>query len=312
MVRVPLVAFLAAAVLVPASARTRAPQDQAPPEPPARYSNQAVLNQMWSNNLQAGSGPIRFEYGPIRLEEMGTLAPLGMMVLDHVTPSDHMGFGPPDFTAPSDRWEVLAPGPGFVVSVTRTRLARGEDYLVIIEHSGTFYSWIGLIDHLDGSISHALPDPMPYGGWQPVRVPVAAGQVVGRYGGNHGIDFSVIDTEVTRSGFIYPEHYDYEAWKIHVVDYFDYVDEPLRSTFLAFTPRTAEPRGGKIDYDVDGTLAGNWFVEGTNWLRGVIGTPVPSATHLALSPHHIDPGKTTVSLGNFNAPSVLPSLIIWP
>jgi len=28
-------------------------------------------------------------------------------------------------------------------------------------------------------------------------------------------------------------------------------------------PRTVEPRGGKIDFDIDGVLSGNWFLEGT-------------------------------------------------
>lgn len=123
--------------------------------------------------------------------------------------------------------------------------------------------------------------------------------MLGRFGGNHGIDFSVIDTDVTRSGFIYPQHYDAEPWKIHVVDFFDYLDEPLRSNLLEISRRKAEPLGGKIDYDVDDRLAGNWFVEGTNWLAGLRGAPIPSATHLSLSPHHLDPTKTTVSLGDF-------------
>ena len=235
------------------------------------------------------------------------MAPIGMMVGDHVTPSDHMGFGPHDFSAPSDRWEVIAPAAGVIVTVTRSRFNKGtpaapvwyEDYLLILEHSGTMYSWIGLINHLDSAILGRIDREIPFGGWFPVRIPVQEGQVLGRFGGNHGIDFTVIDADVTRSGFIYPEHYDAEPWKIHVVDFFDYLDEPVRSDLLAISRRTASPLGGKIDYDVDDRLAGNWFVEGTNWLAGVRGTPIPSATHLSLSPHHLDPTKTTVSLGDF-------------
>ncbi len=276
-------------------------------ESPARHTNAAMLTQMWSQQRQGAPGPIRFRRAPLHLSDIGTIAPLGMMVRDHVTPSDHMGFGPHDFTARTDRWEVLAPADGFIVTLTRSRLNLGppsatvpaEDYLVIIEHSGTIYTWIGLINHLDPAILAAVVGEIPYGGWFPVRIPVLEGQVLGRFGGNHGIDFSVIDTDATLPGFVYPAHYDLEPWKIHVVDFFDYLDEPARSDLLRIMKRRATPTGGKIDYDVDGTLAGNWFVEGTNWIKGLPGAPVPSATHMTLGFHHIDPTKVVVSLGDF-------------
>jgi hypothetical protein len=278
-----------------------------PPGQAPRYSTRALLNQMWSGNRQGAEGRVRMRYAPMRLADIGTIAPLGMMVGDHVTPSDHMGFGPRDFTAASDRWEVIAPAAGFIVTVTRNRFNIGtpsapvwyEDYLLILEHSGTMYTWIGLLDHLDPAIVNQIGRELPYGGWFQVRIPVTEGQVLGRFGGNHGIDFTVIDTDVTRTGFVYPEHYVAEAWKIHVVDFFDYLDEPVRADLLAIYRRTAAPLGGKIDYDVDGTLAGNWFVEGTNWLAGVRGAAIPSSTHLLLGQHHLDPTKTTVSLGDF-------------
>ncbi len=286
-------AVLAAAIAV----RADDPAAETP-----RYSNATVLNQMWSHDQQGAPGRVRFHQAPMHLADIGTIAPLGMMVRDHVTPSDHMGFGPRDFTAPPDRWEVLAPADGFIVTLTRNRFPDGtpEDYLVIIEHSGSMYSWIGLINQLDPAILAAVPGEIPYGGWFPARIPVQEGQVLGRFGGNHGIDVSLIDTDVTLPGFVYPQHYDLEPWKIHVVDFFDYLDEPVRGDLLRIMKRRAVPAGGKIDYDVDGTLAGNWFVEGTNWIKGLPGARVPSATHLALAFHHIDPSKIVVSLGNFN------------
>lgn len=93
--------------------------DDPPAEAPPRYSNATVLNQMWSHDQQGAPGRVRFHQAPMHLADIGTIAPLGMMVRDHVTPSDHMGFGPRDFTAPLDRWEVFAPADGFIVTLTR-------------------------------------------------------------------------------------------------------------------------------------------------------------------------------------------------
>jgi len=49
---------------------------------------------------------------------------------------------------------------------------------------------------------------------------------------------------------------------------------PLREEIWAINPRTAEPRCGKIAYDKQGTLAGNWFLEGTTkitqWSRQLV------------------------------------------
>jgi len=61
---------------------------------------------------------------------------------------------------------------------------------------------------------------------------------------------------VKLKGFVVPEQFNHrDPHKTHVVDPFDYLDEPLRSRLLAVNPRKTKPLGGKIDYDVDGRLA---------------------------------------------------------
>ena len=84
------------------------------------------------------------------------------------------------------------------------------------------------------------------------------------------------------------------------MDPFDYFDEPLRSQLLALNVRKVKPHFGKIDHDVDGRLIGNWFREGSGGypgdhrdLRGYW------MGHLAFAPHHIDPTKIVVSIGDF-------------
>ena len=56
---------------------------------------------------------------------------------------------------------------------------------------------------------------------------------------------------------------DISSGKTHVVDLFQFTQEPLRDQLLALLERDATPRWGKIDYDQDGKLIGNWFKVGT-------------------------------------------------
>ena len=84
------------------------------------------------------------------------------------------------------------------------------------------------------------------------------------------------------------------------MDPFDYFDEPLRSQLLALNVRKVKPFFGKIDFDVDGRLIGNWFREGSGGYPGDRRDPRGYwMGHLAFAPHHIDPTKIVVSIGDF-------------
>ena len=72
----------------------------------------------------------------------------------------------------------------------------------------------------------------------------------------------------------------------------------MRSQLLAKSLRTAEPPGGKIDYDVDGKLVGNWFLEGTDFLEGE--GQKYWETHLTLAYNYIDPTHIQISIGSLN------------
>ena len=62
---------------------------------------------------------------------------------------------------------------------------------------------------------------------------------------------------------------------------------------------TGEPRGGKIDYDIDGRLVGNWFLEGTVDYRG--SGPLRFQNywygHLAIVYDYLDPTAIRISVG---------------
>ena len=234
--------------------------------------------------------------------DVALILPMGAMVGGHVTPIDHQYYLPSEFHSAPDTYEVYSAVDGFVVLVgIEHELVNPPDKItVVVEASCTFWVWYNLLTSLTPELAQqALPEP---GGNSAVRIPVTAGQLLGYIGGRT-LDFAVVNSEVTLTGFIVPEHYATEGWKVHIVDPFDYFEEPLRSQLLAFDVRAAEPRGGRIDYDIDERLIGNWFVEGTNGYEGLgfgqsqDGRPY-SWTHLAIVPDAIDPTTYTISIGS--------------
>ena len=50
---------------------------------------------------------------------------------------------------------------------------------------------------------------------------IEAGQLLG-YVGGQTLDFGVYDYEIVLPGFITPDLYNYEYWKVHTVDPFEY------------------------------------------------------------------------------------------
>src|SRR6185503_12786296 len=128
-----------------------------------------------------------------------------------------------------------------------------------------------------------------------------AGQVIGKVRGGFTFDFALIDTTVTRKGFVRPEQFlQRDPWKPHTVDPFDYIDEPMRSQLAALNPRKAPPLGGKIDYDVDGRLAGNWYREGTGGYAGLSRRWDYWVGHLSFAYHHLAPSVVIVSIGELD------------
>jgi hypothetical protein len=268
------------------------------------------LAMLWSQGRAVGKGPVKLKTFPLRLDDIGSIMPMGGMIHGHVTPSQHLGISPRQRDVPTDRYDVLAPADGFIVQVQRSGgnnpdpgvrgLVHQGNYWVVTEHTGTFYTYTGLIEHLAPALLDAIGgDPQP-GPPLMTRIPVKAGQIVGKFGGGHGLDFAAVNTEVTLKGFVNPaQFHGRDPSKPHTVDPFDYVDEPLRSQLLACNARKVAPFGGKIDYDIDGRLVGNWYREGTGGYAGFRGQLAYWIGHVTFAYHHVDPARIIVSLGDF-------------
>ena len=220
---------------------------------------------------------------------------MGKMAASHVTPTDHIYITHDSADQPGHGYVVRAPAGGNIVKVQRMPNANRPDYWMLIAHTCTLFTTFIHIGDVAPELKALTGDLDLNESWRGAFA-VEAGQIIADASTNT-MDFMVHDADVTLPGFILPDSYAREPWKIHTLDPFDFYDEPLRSEALAFNLRTAEPRGGKIDYDIDGRLVGNWFVEGTGGYSGSGDRSNYWETHLAIAYDFIDPTFVVVSIG---------------
>lgn len=264
----------------------------------------AELMRNWNAHGATTTGTPRLTHLPMRMQDVESIIPLGLMVGGHVTPIDHIYFGPINRDSPLGAYEVYVVGNGVIseISTRPNHQNTGVEYRVVLQHTANFYSYYDLIDTLDPAIANQIPPgALDNGKLYRGPISVTGGQLLGRIGGKT-LDFANVDTSTFLPGFIRPASYIREPWKIFTVDTFAAYDEPLRSQLLARTNRVALPRIGKIDWDVSGALRGNWFLQNTNGYAGapeVANTSQYHVGHLAIAPYVMDPSYYVISLGDF-------------
>ena len=80
---------------------------------------------------------------------------------------------------------------------------------------------------------------------------------------------------------------------------YDYVSSEIKQLLIDKNPRTVEPTAGKIDYDIDGKMVGNWFRENTNGYKGLEQSSY-WRDHLALVYNYLDPTAIEISIGDWS------------
>lgn len=253
-----------------------------------------------SHGTCQGKGSVQFGASPFRIDQLEIIEPMGLTVGGHVTPIDHgymFGKGTPNVSF--DAFDIQSPAKGYVVEISRTQRGNMSDYALTIEFSCTHYVHYSNMSSFAPKLMAAAGGSVGENETKPMRVAVKEGELVGRTG-PYGIDLYVWDFDKTLTGFVNPKSYGGESWKLHSAQLYDYVKEPLRTQLLAKTPRQAEPRFGKIDYDIDGRLVGNWFQEGTNGYAGLNhGGEGYWSGHLSIAYDALDPTGIIVSIGNW-------------
>ena len=247
-----------------------------------------------------GTGTVPLEVSPMNPEDVGIIIPMGAMIGSHVTPIDHMYFQPIVFHSPPDTYNVYADADGVIKGIGREPKFpenKYDKYRIEIRHTCDFYSIYNLLTSLSPEIKKITGEIEP-GSYSNKPIHVKKGDLLGKIGGQT-LDLSVNYDNITLSGFLVQEHYAGESWKLHTVDPFDYFTEPIKTQLLSKNVRQAEPRGGKIDYDLDGYLVGNWFIEGSG---GFPEKYIEDSwkNHLSFAYDPIDPSHIIISIGNYD------------
>ncbi|MDB5182809.1 MAG: hypothetical protein JWO47_593 [Candidatus Saccharibacteria bacterium] len=261
--------------------------------------------ESWKNKC-SGSGPVTMDNSPMKLSDVSYIVPTGLLAGAHVTPIDHLYFYPKDMTN-RDAAPVYATHDGYIVDYENrgSQLQNGKAasgaLRIVVQYTCSFYSYYDLLTSLDPTIAGALEKGDKH-------YAIKAGQEIGRVGAQ-SLDTAVYNLDLTLPGFVKPDSYTAEPWKVHTDDYFKYFKDPVLSQMLALNPRKVAPYGGKIDYDVAGKLSGNWFLEGTNGYAGPTGsdrTVVDGSSkgyyggHFSIAPDAVDPAIINVSFGDYN------------
>jgi hypothetical protein len=210
---------------------------------------------------------------PLALGDFTEVVPLGNLnPPGHTLPTDHAYFYLADRKRPCP---VYAPAAGEVLWVLERR---GEAKVMVRVTRGFRY----YLDHV------RLAPGVRTG------ARVRAGQRLGVFSGrSRALDLGAVNEAVRRAGFANPRRYPPEA--LHADSLLRHFPAPLRRALYARVRRKGPDKDGKIDYDVPGRLAGNWFLEGLAE-RDSAG-PGAGAKQLAFVRDVHDPAAVRIAVG---------------
>ena len=294
-----------------------APPDGGYVERPAWYPPLAGVLRATHPPACPLTGRVTFTSPVIRPEDLLVTVPQGAMVSDHVTPIDHGYIGVKSLARPraarteADYVPITAPADGEVIEVSS--LGSPTSMRIVLAHGCETYSVLMVVNRLSGALG-ALQDDVMAGGSLAPHLMVLAGEELGEQRDNP-LDFSVHDGGAWLPGFVSPFSYaEGEAWKPYTVNPWPYFSPDLAAIYDATMQRVTAPRWGRIDLDVAGTAAGNWFLDGTVGYSGrtveafrtattpLRGGPVEGKTsyawsHLAIVPHWVQTARWMFSIG---------------
>lgn len=281
---------------------------------------------LWPQSPDCQDIDVTFSYSPVPLERITNIGPVGAItpqVSGHVIPNDHNAIG-----YSGGETDVIMPADGYLVMVERHQytpppgMPQVNHYHLYFEHSCSLYTGILHTTILDPALLEASEELRELDSKELTRgneniwprIPLKAGQRIGTSTQWGFVGTLAVDTMVDKH-HSNPESYAGAPWRLHATSILDYFGEPLKSQLHEKNPRTAEPRSGKANYDIDGRLVGGWFEEGTNGMAGPDPGTEPEkcgnipcsywAGHLSFIYHYMEPEKIRIQFGYDLAPGVL-------
>ena len=178
---------------------------------------------------------LRFTAAPMDINAIQNITALGAMApWGHTLPTDHIYIVHHE-NAPSTYQPVpvYAPGSGTIEFTSNGRVD------VVVD--SVFRYWIGPLALADGIRPGAR---------------VEAGALLGHHSTFPAFDFAVLRSTL-QLGFVNPLRYGRDT--LTSDGPLQYFDEPIRSALYAKVRRTGAEKDGQLNFDVAGTLAGNWY-----------------------------------------------------
>lgn len=218
---------------------------------------------------------IIFTHLPTDLSQMQEFAPIGQM---RVIPKVHGGYLVKNPFQTNATTPVYAMSDGIIINIQKESRVISDhgaptamqgmeyyDFQMDIALTKTARIYYGHITELSENVKQKAGNLREGRGRDNrVTIDIKAGEVLGYIGLIPGLDIGMYDLN-RENFFANPARYSKEYRS--TVSYTDYCNANLRNQIWAINPRTVEPRGGTIAHDVEGTLAGNWFLENTQSLH---------------------------------------------
>ncbi len=167
---------------------------------------------------------------------LGNINPPG-----HTFPSNHIGF----YLQGDELIPVLCMAKGEIRSIYYNEWS--DDYRIEFEYTNQYLFYL---DHICNVFAQIEDGAI-----------LQAGDTIG-YARTYlgAFDIGVVNYG-TENNFISPERY--HEFYLYYEDPYKYFTDSIREILEMKNLRVGEPKGGKVNFDVDGTLAGNWFLDGT-------------------------------------------------
>jgi hypothetical protein len=198
-------------------------------------------------------GKIFFDFPPMELAGAAAYEPMGGF---GVFPQDHGGFYHFEYGVDEPTTPIYAMADGAVIELG----AGGGDLFMTVKYSTTISTKLGHVGRFANFIADQT-GPVIEGSPQDVEIEVTSGQIIGYISSLSALDIGVHDLDLEDSKyFCYPEGAYFENY--FAADIFEYYkdENPVKAEYLNKNVRVLPPYGGKNDYDVEGTIAGNWYV----------------------------------------------------
>ncbi len=227
------------------------------------------------------SGPL-FTVSPLALDQIQFVTGQGHLApYPHTLPTPHVylywGFGAPS----ASLIPVVAPGPGRITFVLSEDLGSGNTDTKIMVRSSPTLTWY--MDHI--SLANGLG----------VGSVLTAGMSIGTTSLLSGaVDLGLLDSTVVNP-FVAPQRYGADL--INSVSPWTRFTPVLRDHFYSISNVVGANKDGAVCFDVDGTPAGNWFLDGVPDSPDAYGKPENWPKHLAFAHDETDPSRWRISVG---------------